>query len=115
MKVKYEFDSGAIGLIQVSKAKGAVASNTVPTAAVDTKLRASMSKNKGEAGVKPRYVSLTRTINVTAPTPAFDVVKTSTLAILSKSVFDGATFDVGKTVTINSIVWTVADKFPESY
>jgi hypothetical protein len=115
MNQKYAFDSGAIGSYRMSAAKAAVAANTAPTGAATTKARPSMSKNKREAGIKPRHVTLTRSLTVTQGNDTVTKIFNGFLVILDPTVFAGNSFDIGASVTINSIVWTVADKFVESY
>jgi len=109
-KSKYEADNAAIHTINLSAKKLAVASNTVPTAAVDSTVKVKVSKSNREFGLRPRGVVMYRTVTAGAGANAVTKNKYMFLPILSKTVFDGATFAAETTHTYDGSTWTVLDK-----
>jgi hypothetical protein len=110
---KYEADNGAIHRIQLSAAKLAVASNTVPTAAIDSTVKVKISKGNREFGLRPRGVTMFRTLTGGTGGSAVSKNVYTFLPILSKTVFDGATFASETTHTYKGNTWTVLDKRQE--
>jgi len=112
---KYESDSGAIHSINLSAKKLAVASNTVPTGAVDSDIIAKVSKSNREFGLRPRGVVMTKVVTGGTGGNAVSATKSTFLPILSKTVFDGATFAKETTHTYDGSTWTVLSKRAEDY
>lgn len=107
---KYESDDGVIHPIRLSSDRVASA-GTAPTEPVSSNAYAKISKSNREFGIRPRGVRLVRTLG-TAPNT---FKKYSFLPVLTAETWDGAEFDPGATITINTVAWTVAARVPEDY
>lgn len=99
---KYQSDNGLIYRIRL-KADRVTVAGTAPTAVVDSNSTVKVSKSSREFGVKPRGVLLQRILG-TAPDT---FKKTTFLPVLTQTALDGATFNVGATITIGSVAWTI--------
>jgi len=110
---KYEADSGSIHRIRLGKFNAAVTSNTEPTAVVNSNIRVKISKSNREFGLRPRTIGLTRVVEAQSGDLEFAVTYRARLPVLTQTVFDSTPFAIGQTITINSIVWTIASKNPE--
>jgi len=106
---KYEADAGTIHRIKVDSTRTSVI-GTPPTGAIDSRVSAMQSRAKGEYGLKPRGVMLSRTVG-TAPN---SFKKFTFLPVLTETAFGGSTFNIGETITINSVAWTVESKLDET-
>lgn len=107
---KYEADNGAIHRISLSAKKLAVASNTVPDGAVSSPVKVKISKGNREYGLRPRGVNLYRSVTGGTGGSAVTKILYAFLPILSKTVYDGATFAAETTHTYNGATWTVLGK-----
>lgn len=105
---KYEDGDGNIRRIVLS-ADYAAQAGTAPTGAIDVAGTVKVTKSTRSYGIKPRGVRLSRVIG-TAPN---QFKKYTFLPVLTPTAFDGATYDVGATITIGSTAWTVAKKIGE--
>jgi hypothetical protein len=110
---KYEADSGSIHRIRLGKGNAAVTANTEPTGAVDSNIRVKVSKSNREFGLRPRTVGLTRVVTAGSGATELTVTKRSSLPVLTATVFDSTPFAIGQTLTISTVVWTIASKNPE--
>jgi len=106
--VKYESDAGTIHPLRLDSTRVSAA-GTAPTGAQDSDVSAKVSKSTREAGLKPRGVRLVRTIG-TAPN---QFKRYTFLPVLTQTALDGAGFNVGATITIDGVAWTVARRLPE--
>lgn len=109
-KTKYEADSGAIHTITMSADRIAVA-GTPPAGDVDSDIRVKISKTDREFGIKPRGVSLARTVG-TAPDTA---TKYSFLPVLSQADFTGSGFSLGTSITYGGFTWEIVARFGEDF
>lgn len=107
---KYESDSGAIHKISLSPDRLAAA-GTQPTGNVSTDIRAQISKSNREFGIRPRYVTLSRTIGT--GTNAYK--RYTTLPVLTPTEFASAAFQLEATITIGGIEWTIIARSREDY
>lgn len=105
---KYEDEDGGIHPIRLASTHSSVA-GTPPTGAVDSNISAKVSKSSRSYGLRPRGVRLSRIVG-TAP----DQFKRYTfLPVLTPTALAGSGFNVGSTITIDGVAWTVAKKVPE--
>jgi hypothetical protein len=107
-RTKYEADSGEIHFLSLTPDYAAKA-GTEPTGAVTNNIRAKVSKSNREYGIKPRGVTLARTIG-TAPNT---FVKYAFLPLRSKADANSATYALGQTVTIGSVAWEIIGEVKE--
>lgn len=110
VKSKYEARDGKIHLIKLTPAYAAVA-GTVPTADVDSRIKVKVSKGNREHGLRPRGVTLARTVG-TAPDT---FVKYTFLPLRSIADETKAEYQLGKKITIDSVEWEVVAFVPEDY
>lgn len=108
VKTKYEADSGDIHQLKLTPAFAAAA-GTEPTGAVTNDISVKVSKSNREYGLRPRGVSLARTVG-TAPNT---FVKYTFLPLRSIADYTATAYRKGATVTINSVAWEVVGKVPE--
>ena len=109
-RTKYESDDGAIYALTL-KPYTAAAAGTAPTGTVTSPIKAKVSKGNKSYGIRPRGVTLSRTLG-TAPDT---FTKTSFLPVLTPTAFASSAFALGAQITVNSIAWTVVAKRPEDY
>lgn len=109
-RTKYESDEGDIYAIRLSPDYAAKA-GAAPTGAVTSPIRAKVSKGNREFGIRPRGVTLARTLG-TAPDT---FVKTTFLPVLTPTAFSSSTFALDAKISIGSTEWTVIAKRPEDY
>lgn len=107
---KYEAESGSIHKIQAALSTIAAA-GAPPNGAVNSRIKAKISKTKREFGLRPRGVSLARTVGVFPD--AFK--KYRFLPILSKASANLPAYQNDAEITIEGITWTVVDFVPEDY
>jgi hypothetical protein len=112
---KYASDGGSIHSLQLSAGKAAVASNTVPSGAVDSSIKAKISKSNREFGLRPRGVTMQLSVTGGSGANAVTKIRYMFLPILEQTVFDGATFAIGTTHTYKGATWTVSAKVAEDY
>lgn len=110
VRTKYEADGGTIYSLTL-KPPTAAAAGAAPTGAVTSPIKAKVSKSKKEFGIRPRGVTLSRTLG-TAPDT---FTKTSFLPVLTATAFASATFALGATVQVDGISWTIVGRSPEDY
>lgn len=112
---KYTADNGQVHRIRVSAGKEAVSGNTQTASAVNSQIKVKVSKSNREFGIRPRGLRLYRTLTATEGEETVSKNVYSFLPIFQKSVFDGNTFAIEGTVTIDSVVWTILDKVAEDF
>jgi len=112
---KYEAVDNTIHPIRLGRYNAEVAANTEPEGEIDSLVKVKVSKSNREFGIRPRAVGLTRTIEAEDGEETRIVTLRSKLPILTEEVFNGETMAIGATLTINSIVWTIASKIAEDY
>lgn len=106
-KTKYEADSGTVHKITIATAN-VTAAGAAPGGAVDSPVRAKVSRSKREYGLAPRGVRLGRTVG-TAPDT---FVKYAFLPILTPTAFDAITID--QSITYSGNAYKVISKIPEA-
>lgn len=109
-RTKYESDDAEIYSVSLTP-DFAEKAGTPPTGAVTSPIKVKISKGNREFGLRPRGVTLARTIG-TAPDT---FTKTTFLPVLTPSAFASATFALDAKITIGSIEWTVVSKRGEDY
>lgn len=109
-RTKYEADDSAIHAISMTPDFAARA-GAAPTGAVNSPIRVKISKSNRAYGIRPRGVTLARTIG-TAPDT---FTKTTFLPVLTPTAFASATFALDAKITIGSTEWTVVSKRGEDY
>lgn len=114
VKTKYEGDDGSIMVIRTSAPASGDFTNTAPTAAVGSKLKPKLSKNKAEYGLRPRYLILERTVAYTAPS-AFTRSLRTRVPVLTKAIWNGTTTALDATVKWQTFDWKVAGREEEDY
>lgn len=107
---KYLGDEGEIHPIRLDSLRYA-AGGTPPTGAVDSSIKVKISKSNREFGVRPRSVTLVRTVG-TAPDT---FRKYSDLPVMTPTDFSSPAFAIGGTITIDGIIWVIIGKKPEDY
>lgn len=107
---KYEADLGSIHSISLTP-DYAAAAGTPPTGDVNNDIKPKVSKTNREFGLRPRGVSLSRTLG-TAPDT---FKKYAFLPVLTSTDFNGTSYAPGATVTIGGTAWTVVTRVPEDY
>lgn len=107
---KYQADDGSVHLINLSAARMAAA-GAQPAGAIDDSVIAKVSKSNREYGLRPRGVTLSRTLG-TAPDT---FTKTSFLPVLTEAEFNSAAFAIGGSITIGTIAWEIIVKRPEDF
>lgn len=106
----YESDAGVKHPIRLTTAYAAVA-GAPPASPATSSINAKVSKSNREFGIRPRRVVLARTIG-TAP----DTFRRyATLAVLTPTAFNSATFAKGATVTIDGLAYEIVSKQPEDF
>lgn len=107
---KYEANDGSIHALLLDPDRFAVA-GTPPTGAIDSNIKAKISKGNREFGLRPRGVQLARVVG-TAPDT---FRKYAFLPVLTLTAFASATFAIGATITIDGTNWEVVAQVPEDY
>lgn len=108
--VKYESNSGQIYQLSLNPDRAAAA-GTEPTGGVTSDIKAKVSKSNREFGIRPRGVRLSRVVG-TAPDT---FRKYSFLPVLTPVAFATADFQLGATITIGGVVWTVVVRIGEDF
>lgn len=106
----YEADSGEIHLIRLTP-EYAAAAGSPPAGPATSDIIAKVSKGNKEFGIRPRQVRLSRTVGTGAD--AFR--RYASLAVLTPTAFNSATFAKGATVTIDGIDYNVIAKMGEDF
>jgi hypothetical protein len=107
---KYESDSGDIHPLRISPTVLGAA-GTPPTGAVSNSIKVKVSKTNRSYGIRPRGVRLSRTVGTDPDT----FKRYKFIPVLTPTAFNGASFALNGTVSINSVVWTITGKVPEDY
>lgn len=110
VRTKYEDDDGTVYAMRLSPDFSARA-GTPPAGAVTSNIKVKVSKSSREFGLRPRGVTLARTLG-TAPDT---FTKTTFLPALTPSAFNSAAFALNASVTIGSTVWEIVSKRAEDY
>lgn len=108
VNTKYEDNDTAIHPIRLNSTHASVA-GTAPTGAIDSNISAKVSKSARSYGLRPRGVRLSRLVG-TAPD---QFKRYAFLPVLTQAAFGTAAFNVGATITIDSVAWTVVKKVAE--
>lgn len=109
-RTRYESNDGEVHAIMLSPDYAAKA-GAAPTGAVTSPIKVKVSKGSREYGIRPRGVTLARTIG-TAPDT---FTKTTFLPVLTETAFASATFALDAKISIGSTEWTVVGKRGEDY
>lgn len=107
---RYQSDSGTIHAILLTAPVAAVA-GTAPSGAVDSDIKAKVSKTNREYGIRPRLVVLAQTVG----TGANSFTKYARIPVLTPTDFASGTFQLGASVAYNGGSWTVASRLGEDY
>lgn len=107
---KYQSNKGGIYLIKLTP-DFAASAGTPPTGAINRDVNVKVSKNSREYGLKPRGVSLARTVG-TAPDT---FRKYSFLPALTPEALASAALAKGATVSIGGTDWTVVAQREEDF
>ena len=106
----YESDAGVKHPIRLTPAYAAVAGSP-PALPATSDINAKVTKSNREFGIRPRRVRLARTVG-TAP----DTFRRyATLAVLTLTDFNSATFAKGATITIDGIDYEIVAKQGEDF
>lgn len=109
-RTKYQSDDDEVYALSLTPDFAAKA-GTAPTGAVTSPIKVKVSKGNREYGLRPRGVTLARTIG-TAPDT---FTKTTFLPVLTATAFASATFALDAEITIGTTVWKVVGKRGEDY
>lgn len=107
---KYEADSGLIHRIGLFPDRAAAA-GAAPQGSISSDIKVKISKSKGEYGIRPRGVSISRIVG-TAPD---QFRRTSFLPVLTEASFDSDVFAPGATIAIDGTNWTVSARVAEDF
>jgi hypothetical protein len=110
VRTKYQGDDNTIYAIRLSP-PFAEKAGTAPTGAVTSPIKAKVTKSTKEFGLRPRGVTLARTLG-TAPDT---FVKTTFLPALTLSAFNGTAFALAAKVTIDGVEWEIVSRRAEDY
>lgn len=108
IRTKYETDDGDIHPIILKPATYTVA-GAPPTGAVTQNIKAMVSKGKRMYGIRPRGLTLGRTVGTDPDT----FTKTRFLPILTPADFALAGNQIGSTITIGGVAWVVIGRNAE--
>lgn len=108
VNTRYEADGGDIHPIRLRPDTAAVA-GTAPAGAITSSIRTKVSKGNREFGIRPRGVTISRTLG-TAP-DTFTV--TQFIPCLTPAAYGVTPFVVGATITYQANPWTVVSLRPE--
>ena len=109
---KYQGDSGIIHALRCLSAVKAVSGNTEPTGAVNSDVLPKISKNLKEYGIRPRFLSLTRTAQVGSDPADLKTYRTK-MPVLTVAQYND--FSKGSSVAFNGNTWVISRKAPEDY
>lgn len=109
-RYKYEADDGSIHNIKMTADRFAAA-GTEPLGNVDDEVIVKQSKANTEHGIRPRSVTLVRTVG----TPPDEFKKYTTLPVLSIADFALPAFAVGATITIGGVAWEIVIRNKEDF
>ena len=109
-RYKYEANDGSIHTIKMTAERFAAA-GTEPVGNVDDEVIVKQSKSNTEHGIRPRSVTLVRTVG----TPPDECKKYTTLPVLSIADFALPAFAIGATITIGGVAWEIIVRNPEDF
>ena len=109
-ETKYEANSGTIHRILLTP-DFAAAAGTPPEGAVNSKIRPKVSKTDREFGIRPRGVTLSRTIG-TAPDT---FKKYAFLVVLTATDWNSAAYAPEAEITIGSLTYKVVNQVDEDF
>ena len=109
-RTKYQGDDNTIYAIRMSP-PFAEKAGTAPTGAVTSPIKAKVSKSGREFGLRPRGVTLSKTLG-TAPDT---FTKTTFLPCLTLTAFGSAVFALAAKITISGVEWEVVSRRAEDY
>lgn len=109
-RTKYEADNGDIYSIRLSPSRASQA-GTAPSGAVTSGIKAQVSKGNREFGIRPRGVTLARTI------AAGDDIFTrySFLPVLSLTEYNSAAYALETELEVGDYTWTIVARKPEDF
>lgn len=110
VRTKYQGDDQTIYALRLSP-PFAEKAGTAPTGAVSSPIKAKVSKSSKEFGLRPRGVTLARTLG-TAPDT---FVKTTFLPVLTLTAFGTPAFALAAKITIDGTEWEVISRRAEDY
>lgn len=109
-RTKYESDDAEVYAISLSPDFAAKA-GAAPSGGVTSPIKVKVSKGNREYGLRPRGVTLSRTLGVAPDT----FTKTTFLPVLTQAAFASAAFALDAKITIGTTEWTVVSKRGEDY
>lgn len=107
---KYETNAGAIHPI-VLKPVTFSAAGDPPAGAVTQSVKVQISKSKRAYGIKPRMLVLSRTQG----TGELSFKTISYLPVLTPTDFNAADAQVGQTIVVGTITWTIVGRTEEDF
>lgn len=110
VRTKYQGDDNTVYAMRLSPPFSEKA-GTAPTGAVTSPIKAKVTKSTKEFGLRPRGVTLARTVG-TAPDT---FVKTTFLPVLTLTAFGTAAFALAAKITIDGVEWEVVSRRAEDY
>lgn len=110
IRTKYEADSGLIHPLKLTP-DYAAAAGTEPAGDPNSRIKAHISKSNRQHGLRPRGVTLARTVG-TAPDT---FVKYTFLPLRSQADATSAAYNTGASVTVAGSTWEVVGYSPEDY
>ena len=107
VRKKYKADSGTIHPIRVGADIAAIAANSEPSGEImDGAPTVKVSKTVREFGIKPRHLVLFREFG----TPPDIVRKYKIFPIFDLGQFTDPAFNIGTTIKLGTVTWTILDK-----
>lgn len=107
---QYEANDGSVHSLLLDQDRFAAA-GTPTTNAIDSPIKAQISKGNKEFGLRPRGVRLARLVG--APPDTFR--KYTFLPVLTIADYNSAGFAIGASISIGGVAWEVVGKVPEDY
>jgi len=117
-RTKYEDNFGEIHAIRLNSKTAAVTGNAAPTGAVSSSIKAKVSKNNREHGLRPRIAVLAREISAGGGDGGGETItatKYARIPVLTQAVWDGNAFKEDQSITYAGSTWKVVGRLAEDY
>lgn len=114
--VGYESDAGTVHPLRVDlDTEAGSTGNPVANTAVNSKIKAKVSKTNREFGLRPRGAMLRHDISFNSNGVDYVYSKYRFLPIFQKATYDGSAFNEGAQVISKGETWVVVSQIPEDY
>lgn len=110
IRTKYQADDGTVHALRLSQAKSVIA-GAAPAGAVNSSVKAKVSKSNREFGIRPRGVTIA--MEVGADPDTFQ--KYAFIPILTETVYESAAYQLNANLTYDGDVWQIISRVAEDY